>query len=350
MLQVILKFLEIFLLIILCVLAVLGAAKETKDENKHLNKWGKITVYGIITTCILQIAVYLFKEEIDNIEKEKQKVNYELSIKRLNNIIENSDMTLKKQDVLQNSSKSILLKVEKNLGLQAEVFDGQKSILNNTERSLSPISNLRFQFTLEYHFENPLVKNIVSEALFIKKKFEDEHNLQTQNPYKAIINGYLFNFDSTHVISFNSGNSDLIRKHNFIFPTIGIYFYTNLKSKPNLSIWAREGVTNYNISSFSINFDKEIMIIDVEPTNPETLHDGGRFIGFKDFIKSTFLVYANYFSYSNEIINKISFKSTFIINGGKKYLIEFNENERVLRKNSLPNTYIHVIKDKEFRY
>jgi hypothetical protein len=126
------------------------------------------------------------------------------------------------------------------------------------------------------------------------------------------------------------------------------YFSTHKKAKPNLAMWSREETSTYIVQYFSVNFDKKILTIEFEPTQLEILRDGGKFVGFKDFVKSIFKVNVHYFYNANEIMQNFSLKRTWIINGGKKYIIEFNEEERSLSNNSLPNTYIHVIKEKEF--
>ena len=287
-------------------------------------------------------------EKSDNILKTGQNTNEKID--GLNT--QNFELKVKADSLsskLEIQSETIdRLRVE-NTDLYFKLASSQGSILENTERTLQPLSINYISTSISYDFDNPIIQSIKYELIKLKNEIEIECSKYTPsvNGQRKIpaYNGISFFPDENNKITYDLliQNQDIINKLNFKSPNLTFQIFNKLPSEtktkqtdgtfiitpdyPSLELNSYEGQPIIKVQNISIDFTRKKITILLSGKEWHYTKDNGEISSFKDLFGKYLKVLAYYGGYTNNQ-SKIEIVSTIIINDKKRLQFTFDKNDK----------------------
>lgn len=357
----------IFSLILLICGLILGQ-KQIKPVHMNVISGIVIVVGTLFGLFGKQLQDLNSSEKSDNILKTG--INTNEKIDDLNS--QNSELKLKADSLnkkLEIQSETIDRLRAENTDLYTKLSTSQGNILENTERTLQPLSINYVSTSLSYDFDNPIIQNIKLELFKIRNEIEVECSKYppSVNGQRSIpgYDGITYFPDDDNKIKFSLiiQNEETINKLNFKCPNLTYQVFSKFPSevkekqtgggflvtadRPSLELRSYEGQSIIKVQNISINFTLKKITVLLNVKDWHYTIDNGQISSFKDLFGKYLKVAAYYNGYlANQ--NKIEILSTIIINDKKRLQFIFDKNEKSKATIEFNASYIKLISDDNF--
>jgi len=354
--------------LIFLVFGLFSGLKQIKPV--HLN-----VISGIV--IIVGTFFGLFGKQLQDLSSSEKSdtilktgINTNVKIDELNS--QNGELKIKADSLskkLEAQSETIdRLRIE-NTDLYNKLAASQSSILENTERTLQPLSINYISTSLSYDFNNPNIQFIKEELLKIKKEIEIEcaKYPPSINGQRAIpaYNGITYFPDENNKIKYSLiiESETIINKMKFKCPNLAFQIFNKFPSeikvkyadgtslvtpdKPSLELTSYEGQSLVNVQNIMIDFIQNRITILLNVKQWHYTKDNGEISSFRDLFGKYLKVLAYYNGYINNQ-NKIEITATTIINDKKKLLFAFDKNDKSKSEIEFNASYLKLISESNF--